>query len=78
MMLSVSSAYIIGILYFLLKLVLATANWTCPPQSRYCYRLVREIPQNWNETRIQCTEIGGDLPGADHLVKRIVDSIICQ
>lgn len=55
-----------AIFYFLFSL--AAADWICPVGDKYCFQWINEPPRTWNETRARCAQIGGDLPGADHLV----------
>ena len=61
---SVSSIYVIFNFY----ISCAVADWICPIGNTFCFQRINEPPQTWNETRARCAQIGGDIPGANHLV----------
>ena len=61
---SVSLVYVV--FYFYISWTVA--DWICPVGNKFCFQRINEPPRTWNETRAKCAQIGGDLPGASHLV----------
>ena len=60
-------------LIFILFISCAFAtDWICPAGNRFCYQRIPNQPRSWNESRADCARIGGDLPGADNLVRQLL------